>query len=212
MSRPGLIKGSVISIIAVFAIAGIAGSARSASSGKSVHEARGQGNTNPMRQETPAQPSLPVVTMSEPQTASTPATGSETGNEFSAHQLLAGNERGIVHPVHKILRSKSQLETLLQQIYSGQVPPEAPQIDFSRQVLVYYSLGTETRRHDNVYIRSGSLEHGVLHVYVEIAHSSGDCLATSSLTAPFVIAALPFPAREVRRAEYEITHKNYPCT
>ena len=159
-----------------------------------------------------AQPALPVVTISEPQTAGMPAHGTGIDNEFAAHQILSGYERGVVDPQEKILRSQSQLEALLQKIYSGQVPPQAPQIDFSRQVLVYYSLGTKMHGDENSYIRSGSLERGVLRVYVEIAPSSGDCLTTRSLTAPFVIAALPFPASEVRLAEYDISHKSYPCT
>lgn len=133
------------------------------------------------------------------------------GAEATAQQLLAGNGRGVTKKARRLVRSQTELENLLQQIYSGQAPPPAPQIDFSRQVLVYYSLGTGMHGGDKVYIRSGSLHGGVLHVNVEVATSGGNCLGTTSLTAPFVLAALPFPAWKVHRAEFSVTHESYPC-
>lgn len=205
-------KYGIAVIVAAFALSGVATSVNAASQDNGNPEAASPANTQPTANEAQAQPALPVITMSVPQTGGSPTPGTEPNNEFSAQELLSGYERGVVEPGLEILRSQSQLEALLQKIYSGQVPPEAPQVDFSQHVLVYYSLGTKMHGNDKVYIRSGSLEQGTLHVYVEIAHSSGDCLSTSSITAPFVIAALPFPAREVRQAEYSISHKNYPCT
>jgi len=196
-------KYSMLGIVAAFALTGTAATANTASLGRNRAQAPGQ--------QTQAQPALPVVTMSAPLTGGSPASGAEASNEFLAQQLLSGYERGVVESGLKVLRSQAQLEALLHRVYSGQNPPEAPRIDFSQHVLVYYSLGTKMRGNDKIYIRSGRLEHGVLHVSVEIARSSGDCLTTSSLTAPFVIAALPFPAREVQRSEYEITHETYPC-
>lgn len=132
-------------------------------------------------------------------------------SEVTAHQLLSGNERGVVKRSHSVVRSRQQLENLLQQIYAGQIPPRAPAIDFSQQVLVYYALATAMHGGDRVYIRSGSLRRGVLHLNVEIATSGANCLGTNSLTAPFALAALPFPAQDVRRAEFTVTHKSYPC-
>ncbi len=158
-----------------------------------------------------AQPSLPVVTVSEPRAASTAEAGESSADEFAAHQLLEGNERGVTHAGHEIVRSQAQLEALLQRIYSGQAPPEAPHVDFAQHTLVYYSLGTGMHGDDRIYIRSASLERGVLHVRVEIARSGGDCLQAKSLTAPFAIAAVPFPVRDVQRAEYSVSEKSYPC-
>lgn len=172
---------------------------------------RGQDAANPATAQPLAQPSLPVVTVSEPQAASTARAGESAGNEFAAHQLLSGNERGITYPGHTIVRTQAQLEALLQRIYSGEAPPESPHVDFAQHTLVYYSLGTGQHGDERIYIRSGSLEQGVLHVQVEIAHSSGNCLSATSLIAPFAIAALPFPAHEVQRAEYHVSHKSYPC-
>lgn len=203
MSTRNPIKYGTLVIVAAFALTGTAATATAASPGKN--------QTQAAEQQTQAQPALPVVTMSAPLTGGSPASGTEAGNEFLAQQLLSGYERGVAEPGLKVVRSQAELEALLQRVYSGQKPPEAPRIDFSQYVLVYYSLGTKMRGNDKIYIRSGSVEHGVLHVSVEIARSSGDCLTTTSLTAPFVIAALPFPAREVRRAEDKVTHENYPC-
>lgn len=213
MSGPDfIVKNGIAFIAAAFALSGITGFAHAAPPGMINHDGANRGITSPSRQEAPAQPALPVITVSEAQATDTSASGATADNEFSADQILGGNERGVVSPGPKVLRSQAELEALLQQIYSGQTPPEAPPIDFSRQVLVYYSLGTGMHGNDNIYIRRGSLEHGVLHVYVEIAHSNGNCLTTRSLTAPFAIAALPFPAREVQRAEFDISHQGYPCT
>lgn len=133
------------------------------------------------------------------------------GSEMTAHQILSGNERGVTRAGHEIVRSQQQFEDLLQSVYAGQVAPTAPQVDFSRQVLVYYSLGTATRGGVKLIVRSGRLEHGVLHVSVEIAEPAATCLGTDSLTAPFALAALPFPAHDVRRADFEVTRKSYPC-
>ena len=203
MSTRDSMKFGIGAIVAIFALTGIAAFANGASQGDS--------GTQAARQQTQAQPALPVITMSAPQTGGTPSSDNESGNEFVAQQLLSGYEHGVAEPGLKILRSQGELEALLRRVYSGQTPPDAPRIDFSQFVLVYYSLGTKVRSNDRIYVRSGRLEQGVLHVSIEIAHASGNCLTTSSLTAPFVIAALPFNARDVRRSEYKITHKSYPC-
>lgn len=152
---------------------------------------------------------LPVLATGRTQSGSARAVAAVS--EVTAHQLLSGNERGVVKKGHSIVRSPRQLETLLRQIYAGQVPPPAPNIDFLQQVLVYYTTGTGMHGGDRVYIRSGALERGILHVKVEIATSGANCLGTSGLTAPFALAALPFPAQRVRRADFEITHESYSC-
>jgi len=132
-------------------------------------------------------------------------------SEVTAHQILSGYEKGAAQPMHKVVRSNDALSDLLQQVYSGQAAPQPPHIDFSKQVLVFYGLGSAMHRGDRVYVRSGSLDKGVLHVNVEIAKPGESCLQTHSLTAPFALAALPFPAYDVKRAEYSISHKSYPC-
>lgn len=211
MSYKGFTKQGV-SIVAAFMTLAAAGAiAHVAANGESNAGSGSQGIASPVKSEALAQPSLPVVTISEPQAASAARSGESADNEFSAQQLLSGNERGLTSPGHVVVRSQAQLEALLQRIYSGQVAPDAPRVDFTQYTLVYYSLGTGMHGDDRIYIRRGSLEQGVLHVQVEIAHSGGNCLKTTSLTAPFAIAALPFPAHEVLRAEYDVSHKSYPC-
>lgn len=196
ISARGSVKYGVGAIVAAFVLTGVAAFA---------------GEAPPDGTGTQAQPALPVITMSAPETGGTASAGSESSNEFVAQELLSGYEHGVVESGIEIVRTQAELEALLRRIYSGGTPPEAPRINFSHFVLVYYSLGTKMHNNDKIRVRSGRLERGVLHVAVEIAHASGNCLATKSLNAPFVIAALPFNARQVRRAEYKITHRNYPC-
>lgn len=126
-------------------------------------------------------------------------------------EVMSGNARGVAYAAHRVLRSQTQLETLLRRIYSGQIPPSAPKFDFSHEVLVYYALGTAAHGATKLYVRGGRLEGGVLHVRVEIARSTGTCLGAGNLAAPFVIAALPFPAAAVASARFEVTRKSYPC-
>jgi|GEM_PF-2941956 len=131
--------------------------------------------------------------------------------ETTAHQILSGDQRGAVENNHEIVRNASELNQLLGRIFSGQAPPQAPDIDFSQQVLVFYSHPSTVNAGDRIYVRSGKLAHGVLHVNVEIAQPGESCLNTNSLTAPYALAALPFPAIDVKRAEFSVSHKSYPC-
>lgn len=173
--------------------------------------ARRVGKAGPVRASSPhllgAAPVQPV-TGSQEATAE-PAT--VASDEYMAQTLLSGNERGVINYGHHLIRSQAELEALLGQIFAGQAPPQAPRIDFSQNTLIYYSIGSKVRRDTKIYIRRGKLEHGVLHVYVEIAEPGGDCLDVSSFIAPFTIAAVPIPATEVKRAQYTVTHENYSC-
>lgn len=139
------------------------------------------------------------------------ATRSPGRDVYRAHRLLSGNAPGISNAEGVIVRSQQQLEELLRQIYSSGLPPSTPAIDFSQQVLVYYVLGTGMRGDDTIHIRNGSLVDGVLHVEVEIGRRPQYCLGKGALTAPFALAALPFPASEIRRAVYRVVYKTYPC-
>lgn len=130
---------------------------------------------------------------------------------YRAHQLLSGNAPGISNRENVVLRSQQQFEELLRQLYSNGLPPVPPSIDFSQQVLVYFVLGTGMRGDDTIHIRDGYLLDGVLHVEVEIGRRPEYCLGKGVLAAPFALAALPFPASEVRRAVYRVLYKTYPC-
>lgn len=149
---------------------------------------------------------LPLVAAAQ----TTPAAAS-AATSAAPQEVISGNARGVAYAAHRVLRSQTQLETLLRRIYSGQIPPSAPKFDFSHEVLVYYALGTAAHGATKLYVRSGRLEGGVLHVRVEIARSTGTCLGADNLAAPFVIAALPFPAAAVASARFEVTRKSYPC-
>jgi len=150
-----------------------------------------------------------LLALPGPGRAQESAAGAAT--ETNAHQILTGEQRGAAEHAREVVRNPAQLRNLLAKIFSGQAPPQAPEIDFTQQVLVFYSVGRALNNGERVYIRSGTLDHGVLHVNVEIAKPGEDCLQTQSLTAPYALAALPFPAADVRRAEYSVSHKSYPC-
>lgn len=139
------------------------------------------------------------------------ATRASGPDVYRAHQLLSGNAPGISNREDVVLRSQQQLEVLLRRLYSNRLPPVSPDIDFSQQVLVYFVLGTGMRGDDTIHIRDGYLADGVLHVEVEIGRRPEYCLGKGALTAPFALAALPFPASEVHRAVYRVFHKTYPC-
>ncbi len=151
-----------------------------------------------------------LVLLGLPAFAAAQATPPATATEMTAHQILSGNAAGITHPGHRIIRSQAGFQALLRNIF-GYLPPSPPEVDFSRQVLIYYSLGTAEHGEEKVYIRSGQLSHGVLHINVEIGVPAESCLTTPSMSAPYAIAALPFPASMVERAEFSVVRKSYPC-
>lgn len=137
--------------------------------------------------------------------------GAAADGGFPAQAIDSGNQSGLSGAARGIVRNADELAALTQKIHAGTLAPTPPAIDFSDHVVVYFALPTAERTTTRVVVKSATLHRGVLDVQIEIAQSDLSCLDPSSLAAPYAVASLPVPATDVNSADFEVTHKSYPC-
>jgi hypothetical protein len=143
---------------------------------------------------------------SSPQGSTSPPGTSIPITRFRAEPYSFAFNSGVEQPERLVVRDSAAWNTLWIRIHARQSPiPPLPTVDFTREMVVFASLGTRSSGGYSILLDSASeAGSGAIDVVVRSVSPGPRCGVTAALTEPVDIAKLPrrdTPVQFVERSE-----------
>ena len=118
--------------------------------------------------------------------------GLHDGDELAFRPLLHGNQSGIASTSVLVARDETQWRALWSQHSARALPPpEAPAVDFAKDMVVCVCIGNRPTAGWSVKVERAVKEHDTLWLDVREKAPAEDALVAQMLTNPFEMVLLP---------------------
>ncbi len=127
------------------------------------------------------------------------------------NKLLSGNQCNMENPLNVVIYSQQQFDSIWAKAFSMDMPPEKPNIDFTKNSAIALFLGTVSNGGHSIEI-SGITQSTGKGILIEAEHTfpGKNCMSTMAIEFPWFIA-LTDVALPGEKKEFNVYNKSVAC-